>query len=161
MEISLKKDEQIRLYLKYFIPIPEICSYIIGLKNDSEKAEALEYHKKRWEIIAGEHYYTRDNHNGKFSYILDSKDYIIKPDHRMGFYLMTGVSYQVWELLYELIRIKHEQSWDFEIDDKEDWLKCDDKLYSELSKRIMAMLKRYKLTFERKVIEKHRNILNN
>ena len=73
----------------------------------------------------------------KFSYVLDSEEYIIKPDHRMNFYKMTGISYQVLELIYELIRINNEKSWDFEIDDKIDWIKHDDKLYSELSKRIM------------------------
>lgn len=137
MEYSLNKDGYIRLYLKVFIPIPEICNKIINLKNNMEDEDTLEYHMGRWENIAGEHYYTRDNHYGKFSQVHDGSNYIIKPDHRLGFYKMTGISYQVIELIYELIRINHENSWDFEIDGKKDWLRYDDKLYSELSKRIM------------------------
>ena len=142
MEYSLKNDEKIRLYLKVFIPIPEICNKIIKLKNDSEYKETLKYHNDIWETIAGEHYFTRDNHYGKFSYIHDGINYIVKRDHRVYFYQMTGISYQVIELIHELIRINHENSWDFEIDDKKDWLQYDDKLYSELSKRIMIEMRR-------------------
>ena len=137
MEVALKRDEIIKLYLRTLIPINEICNKIIKMKNEEEKRETLEYHVKRWETIAGEHYTTRDNHYGKFSYVFDNTKYIVKRDHRLGFYQMTGISYQVLELIYELIRINNEKSWDFEIDDKEDWLKHDDALYSELSKRIM------------------------
>lgn len=137
MEIALKRDEIIKLYLRVFLPINEICNKIIKMKNEEEKRETLEYHVKRWETIAGEHYTTRENHYGKFSYVFDNTKYIIKTDHRLGFYQMTGISYQVVELIYELIKILNESSWDFEIDDKDDWLKQDDLLYSELSKRIM------------------------
>ena len=141
MEYSLKKDEMIRLYLKVFIPIPEICNKIIKIKNESENKETLKYHMDRWDSIAGEHYYTRDNHYGKFSQVFDKYKYIVKPDHRLNFYKMTGISYQVIELIYELIQIRNEKSWDFEIDNKEEWVKHDDKLYSELSKRIMNEMK--------------------
>ncbi len=144
MEIPLKKDECIRLYLKVFIPIPEICNKIILLKNKEEESDTYNYHMKRWETIAGEHYYTRDNHGGKYSYVFDNRDYIIKRDHRMDFYNMTGISYQVVELIYELIRINHENAWDFDVDDKKEWLKEDDSLYSELSKRIMIEMRRIK-----------------
>ena len=142
MEYSLKNDEKIRLYLKVFIPIPEICNKIIKLKNDKEYEETLKYYNDRWETIAGEHYFTRDNHYGKFSQVFDEYKYIVKRDHRMNFYQMTGISYQVVELIYELIRINHENSWDFEIDEKKDWLRHDDALYSELSKRIMIEMRR-------------------
>lgn len=137
MEVALKRDEIIKLYLRTLIPINEICNKIIKIKNEEEERETLEYHMDRWETIAGEHYLTRDNHYGKFSYVFDDKKYIIKTDHRLGFYQMTGISYQVIELIHELLRINHENSWDFEMDDKSDWLKHDDALYSELSKRIM------------------------
>tara|TARA_B100000900_G_scaffold394677_1_gene392309 strand:- start:1025 stop:1459 length:435 start_codon:yes stop_codon:yes gene_type:complete len=144
MEIALKRDERIRLYLKELIPIPGICNKIIKIKNSKEDKDALDYHIKRWESIAGEHYYTRDNHYGKFSYIHDGKNYIIKRDHRLDFYQMTGISYQVLELIYELIRILNENSWDFGMVDKKNWLKHDDLLYSELSRRIMIEMCRIK-----------------
>ena len=137
MEYSLKKDETILLYLKVYIPIPELCNKIIKIKNEDEKRDTLKYHSDRWENIVGEYYYTRDNHTGKFSYIFDNINYVIKPDHRIQFYNLTGVSYQIVELIHELIRILHEDSWDFEIDEKKDWLSYDDSLYSELSQKIM------------------------
>lgn len=136
MENSLKNDEYIRLYLKLFIPISELCNKIIKIKNDLENEDALEYHIKRWESIAGEHQITKDTHYGKYSYVHDNLNYIVKRDHRIYFYKMTGISYQIVDLIHELIKINHENSWDF-VFDKKDWLKYDDKLYSELSKRIM------------------------
>ena len=142
MEYSLKNDAKIRLYLKVFIPIPEICNKIIKIKNKEENNETLKYHIDRWTNIAGEHYYTKDNHTGKYSYIFDNRDYVIKIDHKLDFYKMTGISYQVVELIYELIRINHENAWDFEIEDKKDWLRHDDSLYSELSKRIMIEMRK-------------------
>ena len=142
MEVSLKKDEFIRLYLKVFLPIPEICNKIIKLKNDIENEEIFDYHMNRWETIAGEHYYTRDNHSGKFSQVLDGSNYIVKRDHRLGFYQMTGVSYQIVDLIHELIRINHENAWDFQIDDKKYWIKYDDELYSNLSNKIMIEMRR-------------------
>ena len=142
MEYSLKKDECIRLYLKVFIPIPEICNKIILLKNDSEKSEALNYHIDRWINIAGEFYYTKDNHTDKYSYIFDNRDYIIKVDHKLDFYQITGISYQIIELIHELIRINHENSWDFEINDKKEWLKYDDALFSNLANKIMIEMRR-------------------
>ena len=142
MEYSLNRDEKIRLHLKEFIPIPEICNKIIKIKNDMENEETLKYHIDRWESIAGEHHFTRDTHYGKFSYIFDDSKYIVKRDHRIYFYEMTGISYQVLELIYELIRILNENSYDEDFGDKKRWLRNDDKLYSELSKRIMIeMLK--------------------
>ena len=142
MEYSLENDEKIRLYLKYLIPIPEICNKIIKLKNDSEKTEALNYHIDRWINIAGEFYYTRDNHTDKYSYIFDNSDYIIKVDHKLDFYQITGISYQIIELIHELIRINHENSWDFEINDKKEWLKYDDALFSNLANKIMIEMRR-------------------
>lgn len=142
MEYSLKRDESMRLYLKVFIPIPELCNKIIKMKNDMEIEEAFDYHMNRWETIAGEYYYTRDNHYGKFSYVHDGSDYIVKRDHRLSFYQMTGISYQIRDLIHELIRINHEHSLDFEIDDKKDWIKYDDELFSNLSSKIMLEMRK-------------------
>lgn len=120
----------------------DLCKIILDIKKDIENKETLEYHINRWETIAGEHYYTKDTHHGKFSYILDNNKYIIKPDHRLNFYKMTGISYQILELIYELIHIRNENSWDFVIDDKNDWLKYDDKLYKILADKIMIEMKK-------------------
>jgi len=144
MVYSLKRDEEIRLYLKVFIQIPEICNKIIKIKNDSESEDTMKYYKDIYENVVGEYYYTRDTQVGKFSYVHDGLNYIVKIDHRLNFYKKTSVSYQIVELIHELIRINHEHSWDFEIDSKKDWLSYDDSLYSELSKRIMIEMKKIK-----------------
>lgn len=139
MEISLKKDETIKLYLNKFISINDICNYIIKLKNDIEEKETLDYHMKRWENIAGEHYITRDTHMKKFSYIFDNKNYIIKPDHRLNFYKMTGISYQIIDLIHELIKIKSEIEFNNYYNSNEEykkWLKYDDNLYTLLAEKI-------------------------
>ena len=141
MEYLLNKDQTIRLYLKVFIPIPELCNKIIKLKNEKENIDTLKYYKDIYENIVGEYYYTRDTHTGKFSYVHDGKNYVIKTDHRLNFYNKTGVSYQIVELIHELIKINHENSWDFEVDSKKEWLSYDDSLYSELSKRLMIEMR--------------------
>ena len=142
MEYSLKNDEYIRLYLKVFIPIPELCNKIIKIKNTEEENETLEYHIDRWINIAGEYYYTRDNHTGKFSHIFDNRNFIIKRDHRLNFYHMTGISYQIVGLIHELIKINHENSWDFEMEEKGEWLRYDDTLYNILSNKIMIEMRK-------------------
>ena len=144
----LSSNDYILLYLKKFIHEISICKKIIYIKNNNEKKEILNYYNDRWENIAGEHFFTRDNHYQKFSYILDQNKYIIKPDHRLNFFYKTGISYQVLELIYELIRINNEKTWDFNymrIEDKKDWLNHDDKLYSILSKKIMIEMNKYKI----------------
>lgn len=146
MEIILKKDETIKLYLNKFISINEICNYIIKLKNDIEEKETLDYHLERWENIAGEHYITRDTHTGKFSYIFDNKDYIIKPDHRLNFYKITGISYQIIELIHELIKIKGENEFNTYYNSNEEykkWLKYDDNLYTLLADKISIKMRNY------------------
>jgi hypothetical protein len=131
-------DEYILLYLKLFINEISICKRILKLKNNLEKKEILKYHIDRWENITGEHYYTRDTHHDKYSYIFDSQTYVIKPDHRLNFYHMTGVSYQIWELIYDLI--KRQDLNDF--NHYKECLKYDDHLYSVLSYKIMSKMKK-------------------
>ena len=77
---NLKKDEEIYLLLLKFISEPNICKYIINQKNHLEEKEILEYHYERWKNISCIHYELHKNHMGKFSYILDNKKYIIKPE---------------------------------------------------------------------------------
>ena len=145
MYYSLKNDELILLYLLRLLPITDICNKIIKFKNEIEYKDTMDYYLDRYDNICKEHYNTKNNHYGKFSYIFDNKNYIIKRDHRLHFYKLTGISYQVLELLYELIRINNDNSFDINIDDKKEWLKYDDILYSELSKHIMVEMKKINL----------------
>ena len=59
-------------------------------------------------------------------HILNDKNYVIKKDHITKFYNITGISYQNYRLIQELIKRSH---------DKE-WLLHDDKMYSLLANKI-------------------------
>ena len=124
---QLNSDEFVLACLKRKISETSICKKILKLKKIMEKKEIDEYYSERWENIAGSHYILHDTHLGKFSHIWDETSYIIKKDHKSLFYDRTGISYQIIELLHELIKKNH---------DKE-WLKHDDKLYSILANKIM------------------------
>lgn len=145
---NLKKDEEIYLLLSKFISEPNICKYIIEEKNILEKKEILEYHYERWKNISCLHYEIHKNHMGKFSYILDSKTYVVKPDYDLSFYKKTGISYQIIELIHELIKIKKDcLEWFKEMNkyknynewlkkDYREWLEYDDNLYTILADKI-------------------------
>ena len=137
----LSSDEYILLYLKCFINEIYLCKKIIKYKNIIENQDIMKYHIDRWNNIAGYHYIIHDTHQGKFSFIFDNKDYIIKTDHRLEFYYNTGLSYQIVELIHELIKARHELNIFYKGDYK-DKLKDEDKLYSILSYNIMKAMKK-------------------
>tara|TARA_B100000287_G_C20418364_1_gene696467 strand:+ start:88 stop:546 length:459 start_codon:yes stop_codon:yes gene_type:complete len=139
-ELSLNNDEKINMILSRFIPIPEIRKDIINKKKELEKEETLEYYKERWNNIIGYYFVTKDTKIGKFSQILDGEKYIIKPDHRLEFFERTGISYQIIELLHELLLLKSEEGI-LQDNSYEYWLQHDDTLYSKMSKMIMIEMK--------------------
>ena len=126
MLITLSTNKRIIFLLSQLINEPGICEKIVEIKDKEEKKDALKYHYERWENIAGSHYILHDTHVGKFSIIHDENNYIVKKDHKPIFYNITGVSYQVVELIHELIRIFNKE-----------WLQYDDMLYSKLADLIM------------------------
>ena len=126
MIITLSTNKRIIFLLSQLINEPGICEKIVEIKDEEEKKDALKYHYERWENIAGSHYYLHDTHVGKFSIIHDENNYIVKKDHKPIFYNITGLSYQVVELIHELIRIFNKE-----------WLQYDDMLYSKLANLIM------------------------
>lgn len=139
-EISLNNDETINMILSRFIPILDIRKDIINKKKELEREETLEYYNEKWNNIVGYYFITKDTKIGKFSQILDGKKYVIKPDHRLEFYERTGISYQIIELLHELILLKTDNSIIDNID-YEYWLHHDDTLYGKMSKMIMIEMK--------------------
>jgi len=149
MIYSLKKEQLISLYLSRVIPISEIRYLIINRKNKMETEETLDYHMKRWTNIADSHYTTHDTHFGKFSIIHDSTNYVVKPDHRLDFYNVTGVSYQIVELIHELIKRHYfilpggaiRLAFPYLNCHYEKFLKEEDKLYSQLANLIMKEMK--------------------
>ena len=140
MSLSLKKDDLISLYLSRVIPICELREKIIIDKNKLEDKETLAYHTDRWDTIAGSHYMAHDTHMGKFSIIFNSEHFVVKPDHRLDFYNLTGISYQIVELIHELIKLKNKTNPWTNTTDKE-LLIQDDALYSQLATLIMKEMK--------------------
>ena len=130
MLITLTKNKRIEFFLSQLINEPAICEYIVQMKDDMEEEETLAYHNHQWINIAGSHYHLHDTHTGKFSIIHDVTHYVVKKDHKSTFYNLTGISYQVVELIHELIRIYNKE-----------WLKYDDMLYSQLATLIMTEYK--------------------
>jgi len=139
-ELSLNNDENINMILSRIIPISEIRKDIILMKKKLEKEEILEYCNERWNNIIGYYFISRDTKVGKFSHIVDGIKYVIKPDHRLEFFKRTGISYQIIELLHELILLKSDDSIIDNID-YEYWLQHDDTLYAKMSKMIMSKMK--------------------
>ena len=110
----------ILLYLYNFISEISICKKILNYKKNSEHDETMKYYIDRWENIAGEHCFMKDN-------------YIIKKDMKMEFFYMTGISYQIIELIHALIKMRYVVSIDI--------FKYKDKLNGILSFKIMDYMK--------------------
>jgi hypothetical protein len=136
----LSSDETTLLYLKVFLNEVSICKHILYYKKSIEHEETIKYHTHRWVNIAGEHLYMKTNHTNNFSYIINDDIYNIKVDMQLKFFNLTGISYQIIDMLHQLILILNIN--DFDITNlKKNWLKNDDKLYSILSKKIMDKMK--------------------
>mgnify|MGYP000986757259 FL=1 len=131
MIITLSTNKRIIFLLSQLINEPSICEKIVEIKDEEEKKDALKYHYERWVNIAGSHYILHDTHMGKFSIIHDETNYIVKKDHKPTFYNITGISYQVIELIHELIKSINKE-----------YLEYDDMLYSKLANLIMDEYKK-------------------
>jgi len=142
--VDLKKDKLISLYLSRLIPINEIRYRIIKLKKVMEEEDTLDYHEDRWASIAGSHYIARDTHQNKFSYIFNDRNYVVHVDHGMDFYNLTGISYQIIDLIHELIKINKDDDGISYLDNlsisgfktHKEWLQSDDSLFSKLANLI-------------------------
>ena len=139
------KDESILLILKELVNHNiDVCKLIIQQKKSLEAKETMEYYYDRWENIAGSHYRLHDTHEGKYSLIWDASTYTVKKDHKPIFYNLTGISYQIIELLHELIKLNRIDSENSRIEDYKEWIEHDDKLYSFLADKItIAMNESY------------------
>jgi hypothetical protein len=128
--LQIKKNKEIEKILVNYYGNPDIAKYIIKILEyikEYEKNETLEYHMDRWNNIAGSFFEVKNSNYKRFSYILDDKHYIIKKDHNTTFYNITGLSYQIIDLIHELMKILHNK----------EWLEEDDKKYSILANKIM------------------------
>ena len=138
--VPYNSENTILMYLLIFIPEISICKLILKHKKNLENIDNMEYYMERWENIAGEHYYIHDNHINQFSYIFDELNYVVKVDMSPKFFYNTGISYQIVELIHELIKLKNEYTLcdeNYSSNSYITMLKQDDQLYSFLAKKIM------------------------
>tara|TARA_B100000900_G_scaffold151303_1_gene128508 strand:- start:883 stop:1314 length:432 start_codon:yes stop_codon:yes gene_type:complete len=127
---NLSSNNEILLLLKELLNHNiDLCKKILKYKNEYEISENRIYYLDRYEKIAKEHYYLHKNHENKFSFIHDTKHYVLKKDFKLDFYNYTGISYQTIELIHELIKLKNKK-------DCIEQLNYEDKLYSLLSIKI-------------------------
>lgn len=139
---NLSSDEEILLLLKELLNHNiEICKLILKQKKEKVTNETKSYYSERYEKIAKEHYYLHANHTGKFSVIHDSRYYIIKKDFKLDYYKYTGISYQIIELVHELIKLKNNEYFLSKDEGYKYWLNHDDKLYSMLADKIIKEMK--------------------
>ncbi len=142
----LTKDESTLLILKEVLHHnTDVCKLIIHKKNTIEAKETMEYYYDRWENIAGSHYRLHATHDGLYSLIWDASTYTVKKDHNLMFYNLTGISYQIIELLHELIKLNRIDSENSRIEDYKEWIEHDDKLYSFLADKITIAMKTIKI----------------
>lgn len=142
--VPYNSDNTILMYLLTIIPEISICKKILKHKKILENNDIMEYYMERWENIAGEHYYMHDNHTNQYSYIYGELNYIVKVDMLPYFFNRTGISYQIVELIHDLIKLKNEyRLHDIRYNSNSyiTMLKQDDNLYSFLAKKIMDAMK--------------------
>ena len=139
MEQSLTKDQIIYLLLLSKIDEPQLCRYIIGLKNSKEKIEAYNYHYEQWEKIASKYFKCLENRYPTYSYIFNGHEIIAKQDNNLVFFKETGISYQIRDLVMGLIN-GYEKD-DISEEEKKIWRKEDDKLYKGLARKIQLEMK--------------------
>lgn len=136
---NLSKNQKMLMILFRILPVKELCKLIITLKNKYEIYDINKYYNERLKNIYKKHYHIHEHHENKFSYIFNSTKYVIKKDYDLSFYDRTGISYQIIELIHHLIKIKNEPLIKNNKEYKE-WLNYDDKLYSQLSIKIMEKM---------------------
>jgi hypothetical protein len=160
MIITLTNNKRIGYYLSLFINEPDICKNIVDMKTKMEEKEAYDYHYERWETIAGKYFkcfeYNQWRERPPYSYVVDSQRYFEKKDKRLEYYLETGVSFQVRDLLLNILScdflsdpiLGDISKVKFTIDetsilnkDFKEWRKEDDQIYSILAQKIMDTFK--------------------
>lgn len=138
------KDESILLILKELLHHNvDVCKLIIQQKKSLEAKETMEYYYDRWENIVGSFYRLRETDEDKYSLICDYTTFVVKKDHDPIFYNLTGISYQVIDLIHLLIKLHKVDRYDTQetfIWNYKYWLERDDKLYSVLTNKLMRAM---------------------
>ena len=125
-------DKKIKKILLKKIEIPDICDKIINIKNKEILKEHIKYRKLGPEI----YYKAIKNPYKIISYVIEDKEYIVNTDKYIEYYLYTKYSFQSWDLLMDLIKIKNKEI-------REE----DDKIYSKLSNKIKNNLEEISIKY--------------
>ena len=133
----ITNDDEIIFALNKLIPEIHICNYILNIKKSIERKTTLDYHNYLYHTIAKSFYEIRQNHMNRFSIIFTKTNYIVKADYNINYYIYTGMSYQIKELINDLI---------VNINDTI-LIKENDELYTLLSQKITERMN-YKLKKE-------------
>jgi hypothetical protein len=146
MSYSLTNDKQISLVLSNIIPISYLRYKIINYKNQFEKEEAFDYHTERWETISSKYFRSFERMRftmakNYYSYVLEDEKYIATKDRCLEFYNETGISYQVRDLLLDILDCPATQSETILNCTLYEWRAQDDKLYGILSRKITEQFK--------------------
>ena len=103
----MNSKDEIILYLYKFIPIMELCVKIVNMKIKIDKEETYNYHLELYNKIHLSYLnsfdYSTQRDRTYYSYILDDKHIICEKDRNMNFYNITGISYQVRNILLDVI----------------------------------------------------------
>ena len=103
----MNSKDEIILYLYKFIPIMELCVKIVNMKIKIDEEETYNYHLELYKTIHLSYLnsfdYSTQRDRTYYSYILDDKHIICEKDRNMNFYNITGISYQVRNILLDVI----------------------------------------------------------
>ena len=130
MEYDLRKDQKICLFLIQILPVPDLCRLIIDYKNYLETQDNYIYHISLWENISSRFFISCETKFPTYSYILNGEYYIANKDRNLEYYNYTQISYQVRNMILQLIKAPGKE-----------WRQSDDKMYGILSKKIMEKIK--------------------
>ena len=124
------KDQKICLFLIQILPVPDLCRLIIDYKNYLETQDNYIYHISLWENISSRFFISCETKFPTYSYILNGEYYIANKDRNLEYYNYTQISYQVRNMILQLIKAPGKE-----------WRQSDDKMYGILSKKIMEKIK--------------------
>ena len=104
MEYDLMKDQKICLFLIQIFPVPDLCRLIIDYKNYLETQDNYIYHISLWENISSRFFISCETKFPTYSYILNGEYYIANKDRNLEYYNYTQISYQVRNMILQLIK---------------------------------------------------------
>ena len=133
------KDILTFLLINEKIKINEISGKILFFKNKIEEKDIQIYYNGLYENIVGSYFKCLEDRYPTYSYVLNDSQYIEKKDKNDIFFKKTGISYQVRDLVMNLIsEYKDDKITE---DEKKEWRKEDDLKYSKLAEKIHKVMK--------------------